>query len=165
MKYLIAISFCLLLGCSSTLKKESKACCSDLGIDLSTLIGENGIDCGGTREFNYWWPSLIKSKHEIERKNRASLACVKNALKNNTPFIYKNSFVSFPDGGYDYFSILTKEGQNVLIVHGSIGDEPLNYYIGYCEKIEIENSGRLSYKENQCSKTTDEALYESIKIK
>ena len=161
MKYLIVLFVIFTAGCTT----HSPACCERLGIDISILIGNEGRECGGTWETNYWTYGAIKAKSKIESNNRKSLSCAKKFDALQIPFIYKYTFESFPDGGYSYYYILTKERKNVLLTYGSIGDEPFNFYLGYCENIKIENSGRLSFSENKCSNTAEEALFESVKIK
>lgn len=165
MKCPVILAVIFLFGCSTHPNKRSSACCEGLGVDISSLVGESGIDCGNTWATNYWTYGASKDKSKIERSNKKSLSCAEKSKESRVPFIYEHSFESFPDGGYSYFYILTEEGKNVLMVYGSIGDEPFNFYIGYCENIVIEDSGRLSYTESQCNKTTDETLLESIKIK
>jgi hypothetical protein len=123
------------------------------------------VDCGDSWLTNYWYSGVRKSKTKIQRKNNAAVACVKNSQKLGRSFIYRHTYQSFPDGGYNFYAIRTTAGKNVLITYGSVGDEPLNFYVGYCESIEIEASGKLVFNENICSPTSDNELYEKIRIK
>lgn len=165
MRFLILIAIAFLCGCNhSKPKEELKNCCAYLGINIAPLISKDSVDCGASWQTNYWMSGIKKSKAETQRKNNAAVACVKNAHKHSRSFVYQHTYQSFPDGGYNYYAIRTTAGKNVLITYGGIGDEPLNFYVGYCESLEIEASGKLMFNENTCSPTTDNELYEKIRI-